>query len=174
MTALPLDPIAEARRHWESRGWGDAAPGMAAVTSVMRAQQILLQRVDAVLRPLRLTFARYEVLMLLEFSRKQQLPMRVIGDRLQVHPTSITNAVDRLESGGLVQRREHPTDRRAVLVVLLPEGRAVAQQATTELNARVFSDLGVASPEVDAISELLGHLRAAAGDFDPAATRNSR
>lgn len=38
---LPLDPLAEARRQCE-HGWEAAADGMAAVTSVMRAQQILL------------------------------------------------------------------------------------------------------------------------------------
>ena len=49
---LPFDPIAEATRHWRDRGWTDAAPGMAAVTSIMRAQQIVQARVDAQLKPL--------------------------------------------------------------------------------------------------------------------------
>ena len=140
---LPLDPVAEAQRHWEQRGWPDAAPGMAAVTSIMRAQQILLARVDAVLRPAGLTFARYELLMLLEFSSSGVLPMRVIGSRLQVHPTSVTNAVDRLESDGLVVRQAHPSDRRAVLVAITPAGRQRAAAATGELNRDVFADLGI-------------------------------
>ena len=59
---------------------------MAVVTSIMRVQQVLLARVEAVLRPLGLTFARYEVLMLLRFSRKGCLPVGKIGERLQVHP----------------------------------------------------------------------------------------
>ena len=44
---LPMDPIAEARRQWTVR-WGEqpAAP-MAAVTSIMRAQQILLAELNA-------------------------------------------------------------------------------------------------------------------------------
>ena len=36
--------------------------GMAAVVSVMRAEQIFLRRATALLRPLGLTFARYQVL----------------------------------------------------------------------------------------------------------------
>lgn len=56
---LPIDPLAEARRQWIAHGWTDAADGMAVVTSVMRAQQLLLARVDAALKPFRLTFARY-------------------------------------------------------------------------------------------------------------------
>jgi len=40
---------------------------MAAIIFNLRAQQLFLGRIDAVLRPLELTFARYEVLMLLLF-----------------------------------------------------------------------------------------------------------
>ena len=103
-TRLAADPIAEATRLWREHGWTDAADGMAAITSLMRAQQIVLARVDAALKPFGVTFARYEVLMLLHFSRSPALPMSVIGDRLQVHPTSVTNAVDRLQESGLVSR----------------------------------------------------------------------
>lgn len=74
---------------------------MAIVTSVMRVQQIFAGEVEAVLKPIGLTFARYEVLMLLDFSRSGQLPLGKIGERLQVHPASVTNAVDRLESDGV-------------------------------------------------------------------------
>ena len=123
---LPLDPIAEARRQWIAHGWEEAADGMAAVTSIMRVHQITLARVEAVLRPYGVTFARYEVLMLLHFSRGAALPMATIGARLQVHPTSVTNAVDRLEAAGLVQRSAHPEDRRAVLVELRAAGRDLA------------------------------------------------
>ncbi|MDF2826534.1 MAG: MarR family transcriptional regulator, partial [Mycobacterium sp.] len=38
------DPIAQARANWETAGWGEVADGMVAVTSVMRAHQILLAR----------------------------------------------------------------------------------------------------------------------------------
>src|ERR1700755_2465369 len=92
------DPVAEARRQWGAHGWENAADGMAAVTSLMRAQQIALARVETVLKRHGVTFARYEVLMLLYFSRRASLPMTLIGERLQVHPTSVTNAVDRLEA----------------------------------------------------------------------------
>ena len=56
---LSTDPIEEARRQWVDHGWEAAADGMAAVTSLVRAQQILMQRIDSVLRPLNLTFARF-------------------------------------------------------------------------------------------------------------------
>jgi len=58
---------------------------------------MFLSRADAELRPFGLTFARFEVLMLLSFSTTGSLPLGKIGERLQVNPASVTNAVDRLE-----------------------------------------------------------------------------
>ena len=159
------DPIAEAHRLWVEQGWEDAADGMAAITSLMRAHQIALSRVEAVLKPFGLSFARYEVLMLLRLSRRGSLPMGVIGSRLQVHPTSVTNAVDRLEKAGLVERQPHPTDRRAVLVALTPEGRELAAKATDALNGSVFVDPGLSSSAVSTLVTVLRQMRRDAGDF---------
>ena len=61
-TPLPRDPIADAQRNWERHGWGDVAAPMAAVTAIMRTQQILLARIEGALKPFGLTFARYELL----------------------------------------------------------------------------------------------------------------
>jgi DNA-binding MarR family transcriptional regulator len=162
---LPMDPIGEARRHWESHGWGEAAEGMTMVTSLMRAQQIVLARVEEVLRPTGLTFARYELLMLLLFSRTGALPMKKASMRLQVHPTSITNAVDRLESAGLVRRTPHPEDGRATLVEITPTGRETALRATGQLNAAVFEDPGLGARKARSLIAVITDLRRAAGDF---------
>jgi DNA-binding MarR family transcriptional regulator len=162
---LPFDPIAEAGRQWARHGWADVAAGMAAVTSVFRAQQIYLSRIDRVLRPLGLTFARYEVLMLLLFSRRGSLPLNKMGSRLQVHPTSITNAVNRLEQQGLIERAPHPTDGRTTLAVITEAGRKLALEATRAVNTSVFADPGLVSRDVDALVSVLGRLRQAAGDF---------
>jgi DNA-binding MarR family transcriptional regulator len=162
---LESDPIEEARRQWVAHGWGSAADGMAAVTSIVRAQQILLQRIDVVLRPLDLTFARYEILMLLNFTKKGSLPMTRMGTLLQVHPTSVTSAVDRLEKQGFVERLPHPTDRRAVLATITDAGRARAIAATTALNAQVFQQLGISDNQSDQVRTVLRTLRANAGDF---------
>ena len=164
-SGLGFDPIAQARQQWVEQGWDDAADGMAAITSLMRAHQIVLARVEATLRPLGVTFARYEVLMLLWFSKRGSLPMKIIGSRLQVHPTSVTNAVDRLEDAGLVTRTTHPEDRRAMLVALTPAGRELAERATKALNAEVFERPDRARSDVQALVEVLTRLRRTAGDF---------
>ena len=162
--SAPLDPIAEARRQWVEHGWGEVADGMAAVTSVMRVQQLLQARVDAVLRPLSLTFARYELLMLLHFTHTGSLPVTKASVRLQVHPTSVTSAVDRLEAAGLVLRRPHPTDGRTRLVEITDEGRRTALAATALLNREVFAEPGLPTDGVRELLQALTALRRGAGD----------
>jgi len=164
--SLGFDPIAEARRQWDGHGWGTASAGMEAVTSVMRVQQLLLHSIDAALEPFGLTFARFELLALLSFTREGALPLGKIGARLQVHPASVTNVVDRLEREGLVERRAHPTDRRAILATLTPEGRAVAAKATDALNEQVFAALELPDGDLDTVNRGLRALRVAAGDPD--------
>src|SRR5687767_10954937 len=161
---LPFDPIDEARRHWESRwGRGDA---MAAATAVMRVQQIVLGAVDEALRPFDLTFARYEALVLLQFSRKGSLPLGKMGERLMIHPTSVTNIVDRLEAQGLVRRVDHPTDRRTTLCEITDDGRRLVGEATDAVTAVDLGITGLTDREVSQLTALLGKLRRAAGDFD--------
>ena len=165
--SLSFDPIARADELW-TRRWG-AVPSMAAITSVMRAQQILLAQVDAVLKPYGLTFARYEALVLLTFSRAGELPLSKIGERLMVHPTSVTNTVDRLERAGHVARRPNPLDGRGVLASITDQGRQVVEKATRELVAMDFGLGGYDEDGCRELFEVLRPLRVAAGDFeDPA------
>ena len=159
------DPIAVARANWERAGWGDVSPGMVAVTSVMRAHQILLARVETALRPYDLSFSRYELLRLLAFSRTGALPITKASDRLQVHVTSVTHAIRRLEADGLVQRAPHPTDGRTTLVKITELGRSTAEDATVTLNEQVFADIGMDAGESQALVSSIETLRRNAGDF---------
>jgi DNA-binding MarR family transcriptional regulator len=160
-----VDPIALARAKWADHGWEDVADGMTAVTSVMRAQQIYQARVDEVLKPYELTFARYELLMMLHFSSRGSMPVKKASERLQVHPTSITNAVDRLESAGLVRRLPHPTDGRSSLIEVTDEGRRLALKATDALNVEVFGRPGLTPRQVRTLVQVLEALRRDAGDL---------
>ncbi|MGH9104135.1 MAG: MarR family winged helix-turn-helix transcriptional regulator [Acidimicrobiales bacterium] len=161
--SLTLDPIAEARRRWDER-WDGGSP-MAAATSIMRAQQIVQAAVDDALRGLGLTFARYEALVLLTFSRRGSLPMGKMGERLMIHPTSVTNIVDRLEQQGLVERLPHPSDRRTTLVSITAEGRRLAELGSKEVAAGDFGLGGMSERELDQLTHLLRKLRIAVGDF---------
>ena len=106
---------------------------MAAATSIMRVHQALLAEFDGIVGRHGLTFARYEALVLLAFTRSGELPMSKVGERLMVHPTSATNIVQRLEAAGLVERRPNPSDGRGTLAAITETGRAVMEAARPAL-----------------------------------------
>jgi DNA-binding MarR family transcriptional regulator len=161
---LPFDPIARAGELWERR-WG-RSPAMLAVTSIMRAQAILLAELDTLLKPYELTFARYEALVLLTFSGAGALPLSKIGERLMVHPTSVTNTIDRLERQGYVRRRPNPRDGRGVLAEITDSGRDVVEQATRALMAADFGLDAYDTDDLGKIFDVLRPLRVTAGDFE--------
>ena len=160
---LPFDPIDEAARQWGLRWQG--VPQMHAVTSLMRVQQLVLNRLDEILKPHGLTFARYEALVLLTFSRAGSLPLGKMGQRLQVHPTSVTSIVDRLERAGLVARRRHPEDGRTVLAEITDAGRALVETATADLVEADFGLGALSEDDLARLSVMLAPVRRAAGDF---------
>ncbi len=162
---LPDDPIELARANWVRHGWEDAADGMALVTSVMRVQQVFLARIEAILRPFGLTFARYEVLRLLAFTRRGVMPVGKIGERLQVHPASVTNAVQRLEADGLVRRTDNPNDGRSVLAEITEAGRRLVEECTDRLNTEVFAAVPIPLGQQERAFRALKGVRKAFGDF---------
>lgn len=162
---LSRDPIAQAREQWISHGWEAEAEPMAAITAVMRTASIYLQRADSILKPHGLTFARFEVLALLGFSKRGSLPMSQASELLQVHATSLTNSVDRLESTGLVRRMAHPTDGRTRLLELTKQGQQILNAARDDLNELLFAQSNLCASDATELFEILSRFRKASGDF---------
>ncbi len=159
---LPFDPIERAGELWDERI--GAAGAMRLATSIMRVQQLVLASLDAAVKPFGITFARYEVLVLLSFSRSGSLPLSKVGERLMVHPTSVTNLVDRLEAQGLVERTVDSADRRRILASLTAAGRRVLKKATDALTDIEFAVGALAPADQEKAYELLRVLRSS--DFD--------
>jgi DNA-binding MarR family transcriptional regulator len=165
---LEFDPIDRAGDLWEQHWPGEHADvyaSMRAVTSIMRAHQILLAQLDGILRPYGITFSRFEALVLLAYSQNGSLPLSKVGERLQVHATSVTNVIDRLEAAGLVRREPNPRDGRGTLASITDEGREVARKATEEFNAARFGLDGIDSDELRSLFTILRNLRVHAEDF---------
>jgi MarR family 2-MHQ and catechol resistance regulon transcriptional repressor len=77
---------------------------------------------------------------------KGPLPVNTIGGLIRLTSGSITAAVDRLESKGLVERRNDPGDRRARVVHLTASGRKLISSAFEDHEAameRASSGLNV-------------------------------
>jgi DNA-binding MarR family transcriptional regulator len=159
------DPIQEARAQWIRHGWADAADGMAMVTSLTRVQQLFRERIDATLRPYGLTFARFEVIRLISFTRSGTMTMSRLGSLLQVHATTVTSAVELLVQQGYVERTRSDEDRRVVNASLTAEGARVLEEATAALNADVFTQPGLDAAGTTRLYDALRELRSALGDI---------
>lgn len=159
---LSYDPVEASRDIWVEQGWGAAAGGMAAVVSIMRAEQIFLNDATDILRPLGLTFARYQVLGMLRWTGS--LTLGKLGARLWITPATVTNAIDRLENAGLCKRLSHPDDARATLAEITPKGAKLFDQAVEQLNEQLFGKVGLTDDELDELVRLVRKIRAGAGD----------
>ncbi|GAA1743027.1 MarR family transcriptional regulator [Aeromicrobium alkaliterrae] len=157
MPGLDFDPIERAGQLWEEHV--GPADSMRLATSLMRVHQLLLAELDAAVKPLGITFARFEVLRLLSFSSRGSLPLSKIGQRLMVHPTSVTNVIDRLAADGLVNRTVDAVDRRRVLASLTADGRRVLDAATEALTAIDFGLRSLPAGQQREAYELLRVLR---------------
>lgn len=162
----PFDVVEASRRVWLERWSPEAASGMAVYVAILRSHQLLDSQVNAVMRTLDLSFARYEVLSWLATDPESSLALSWISRTLRIPPATVTNLIDRLEADGLVVRVPHPSDARTTLAEITPEGRRLADDATRALNAAVYEVIGLAEAERGELVELLAALRASGNEFD--------
>src|SRR5579875_3919344 len=92
-----------------------------------KAQRAVEQNAQRSIAGLGLGLSEFAALELLLHKGPQ--PVNTIGKKILLTSGSITTAIDRLESRGLVRRTPHPTDHRARLVELTPDGRSLIQCA---------------------------------------------
>jgi len=136
-----------------------------AALSIFCADALLGQVHQRIFQPLRLTRPRHEALALLYFSRRGELPIGKLGERLMVHPTSVTSTVDTLERLGYAERVQHPTDRRTTLARITTSGRK-SIRGTNDQVRLVRSGLGVlTTAQARRLSDILELVRDDAGDL---------
>ncbi len=58
---------------------------------------------------------------------------KVLGERTNLDSATLTGILDRLEKAGLIERLQHPTDRRAIIVGLTKEGKSIASETYQEI-----------------------------------------
>ena len=152
------DPVDEATRHWQQRY--EEAARFRALTSLIRTYGAAVRAIEALLKPLGLTLSRFEILLVLSFTRSGALPIMRLRDVLMIHGSSVTYLVDRLEAAGLVSRESQPADRRVSLVRLTGDGRELVERASHLLAERGFGPFGALDEErVELLSGLLAELR---------------
>jgi DNA-binding MarR family transcriptional regulator len=77
-----------------------------------------------------------------------------LAERMSCEPSNATFVVDKLEARQLIERRPHPTDRRARQLVLTPEGGALRDQLL-DLLTQDSPLAGLSPHEQDLLHDLL-------------------
>lgn len=89
---------------------------------------------------------------------RRPLSMGELAAALGIDPPNATGVVDDLESVGLVQRQPHPSDRRAKLVALTPEGEEKARQADAILSTPPSGLRALDGADLDALRQILARV----------------
>jgi DNA-binding MarR family transcriptional regulator len=79
-------------------------------------------------------------------SEEDEITSRQLGERTKLDSATLTGILDRLEAVGLVERKRHPADRRAISICLTKNGKKVASEVYRTIqtaNRELLSGFGV-------------------------------
>ncbi|MCE3549897.1 MarR family transcriptional regulator [Pseudonocardia sp. RS11V-5] len=111
----------------------------------------------------------HEAATLGELLHRGPLPPSAIARRLGIASASVTSLLDRLTVAGFVERQPNPVDRRSVLVVLTPGGRATIRAMFDLFTDDIEQAVRTAEPRyvtefARALSRMVRALQARAAD----------
>ena len=156
------DLLLSTAQRWKSAGSHIGI--LLAVSSLERTAKLINNNLEALLRPHGITLSRFTVLSALRWSADGQMTLGEIAQRLLLHPTSVTSAVDKLEAEKLVKRVPHPHDRRATLAKITDSGRQLVDRATVDLTEAKMGFGDAADDTLERFSLHLRDIRQTAGD----------
>jgi DNA-binding MarR family transcriptional regulator len=125
---------------------------------LMATGRVLAGTIDDVLKEYGLTPAQWSVLAIIHLAEARRIPFGRIAQALDVHGTTVTNAVDRLTDLGLVERSVDPQDRRSVSAETTPEGAARADKTMQRLADLEFGLSALSEPDLTTLMRILGKL----------------
>src|SRR5579863_726227 len=99
------------------------------LVALLLVQSIVERRSEAFFQPFALTSAQFNILNLLAH-QDGRMDQAALVDQLLVGKSSISIVLNRMVRDGLVKREEHPKDRRQVVLILTPKGRALWRKAS--------------------------------------------
>jgi MarR family transcriptional regulator, organic hydroperoxide resistance regulator len=110
-----------------------------------------------ILRPLKLTYPQYLVMLILWES--DGMTVTALGKRLFLDSATLTPLLKRLESSGLVSRKRAAEDERQVVISLTARGRALKEKAR-DVQQAMFQAVHCSAEEFRDIKKQLEALRA--------------
>ncbi|MCQ1948699.1 MarR family transcriptional regulator [Arthrobacter sp. zg-Y859] len=91
--------------------------------------------------------------------REPGLRLKELAERLRIAPRSATEVVDQLTAKGLVERRAHPSDRRATLLTLTEAGEGLRETVLADRKREADEFFSVLEPGDRAeLARILGEL----------------
>lgn len=117
-------------------------PARSSLLALQRATHALGQHLADVLVDLDLSASELNALANLADGTARTVSQ--LGSAVGARPSTLTSVLDRLERRGHVTRRQHPQDRRSVVIELTESGRVAADEITralTELENRLLHGL---------------------------------
>ncbi len=120
--------------------------------------RLLRERFNDTARSLGLTLAQARSL--LHLSRNEGISQVALARLLEIQPITLLRQLDRLEEAGLIERRPHPSDRRAQQLYLTPAAGHLLKEIGRlgrDLAARAFS--GLSEAELQAIAAGLNRVK---------------
>lgn len=162
------DPVQWMRFYWEQQTTEDPS-NFLAMTSLLRLQHLMTTALEQELRnECAISLTDFQILKALQLSETGTWLLSRMAWHLMVHATTVTLAVERLETKKLVTRHSHPHDRRATLVRITDEGRELTDRATEATSRVQFGLPGLTPSQARSLTATVARLRAAAGDLDRA------
>lgn len=157
---LNRDLVSATRDEFERRG-GVAHREFAILLEVERINRLIQALAQPHLTASGLTYAGWQALMALAYSKHQALPMAKLAERVASHPTTITRTIDRLVRHGYVRRVPNDDDRRVTVVEILSDGDRARKAVLQSLDRLQFGFEGIPEARLDHLEEQLRQARVA-------------
>ena len=148
---------------------------MAALVELRRTEEELREASEAYMQ-LNSTDMRALHYLIAAAHRGEQPTAAALGSELRISSASTTKLLDRLERGGHVHRRAHPSDRRAITIEVAPATRQAAMETMGRQQAGRFRAAAVVVDMRDPVLPWLARARRqgatvfASRGFDPSGT----
>ena len=130
--------------------------------SLYAASRAMTASYAPLLEPLGLTYPQWLVMLVLW--EADHLPVKTLGERLQLDSGTLTPLLKNLERQGVVTRTRDEADARVVRIALTQAGRALKRRAAS-IPQKLACDIGLSLPAIaqlrDELLALTSRLRAA-------------
>lgn len=136
------------------------SPAHRAQVNIIYTAAWINQQTMAALRPFGLSIQQFNILRILKGRKGEPATVKLLTERMLDKMSNASRLVDKLKEKGYVKRRQCPSDRRRVDIVITEAGLEIIESATAAVEAAMEKNFGdLQDREFDQLSELLDSLR---------------